>query len=210
MPEDFEPQWRPTVGPMPAMPPPGRVPQLIEPTNSALRWDAAVNRGCVPLRAPSVSSAGRSGAASLPGMPPVSISSSADRRRELLQERHEELQAQLKLVEDMLKQAAPSTMLSTMSGFSAVSKKSAKSTASARSARSAASSSGGVVPLAAPAATALLEAVPEESYVKPPPVPLMVDPNTVAYTVNSPFRSGAGTGLALPGQKLSAVGKLGA
>ena len=131
VPEGAEPQWRPTLGPMPQMPPPGRVPQLVEPTMSSLRWDAAVARGSVPMRAPSVASSSRkSGAPSLPGMKPVSISSSADRRRELLEERHVELQAQLALVEEMLKQAKPSTMFSMMSGVSAVSKKSAKSAAS--------------------------------------------------------------------------------
>jgi len=49
----------------------------------------------------------------------VSISSSADRRRELLIERHEELQAQLALVEQMLQQSKPSTMMTSLSGFSA-------------------------------------------------------------------------------------------
>ena len=45
--------WRPQMGPMPNFPPPHRAPQLVEPTESALKWDAAVNRGCVPMRAPS-------------------------------------------------------------------------------------------------------------------------------------------------------------
>ena len=202
-----EPSWRPTVGPMTFMPPPGRVPQLVEPTASSLRWDAAVARGSVPLRAPSVSSRS-SGAASLPHMRPVSISSSADRRRELLQERHQELQAQLELVEEMLNQAKPSTMLSMMSGYSAASKRSTKSAASAASAASRRSE--GVIPLSTPEASAMLESVPEyyeasPARTKPPPVPLCLDPTLIEYTTNSPFQSGVGTGLALPGQKLSSV-----
>lgn len=137
----------------------------------------------------------------------VSISSSADRRRELLVERHEELQAQLALVEEMLNQAKPSTMLSMMSGVSAASKKTSKSAASAASRRSDRSrASSHVMTLGDPQASQFLESVAEEGgSVRGPPVPLMLDPNTLEYTTNSPFRSGAGTGLALPGTKLSAT-----
>lgn len=210
VPENAEVQWRPNIGPMPSMPPPGRVPQLIEPTASSLKWDAAVARGSVPLRAPSIASSA-SGAPSLPGMRPVSISSSADRRRELLQERHTELQAQLALVEEMLKQAKPSTMFSMMSGVSAASKRTGKSVASARSGRSGAS---GSMTLAAPAATAYLDSLREEGPVEvpggapptpQPPVPLCLDPNDADYNTLSAFRSGAGTSFALPGTKLSSI-----
>jgi len=139
----------------------------------------------------------------------VSISSSADRRRELLIERHDELQAQLALVEEMLNQAKPSTMLSMMSGVTAASKKSSKSVASHASRRSDRSGSG-VMSLADPGAAHLLETVAEESgsafrATKPSQVPLMLDPNDPSYETMTPFRSGAGTGLALPGTKLSAV-----
>ena len=199
------------MGPIPTLPVPGRGPNTVEPTASALRWDAAVNRGILPMKVPS--SVASSAAASLPGMKAVSISSSADRRRELLQERHHELQAQLALVEEMLAQAKPSTMMTTMSGFSAVSKKSAKSNASRRSDASATPS--GVMSLAAPAATALLSSVPEEGFElrRLPPsqssksrVPLMLDPNDASYYASTPFQSVAGTGYALPGAKLSSVG----
>ena len=116
-----------TISTPPPLPPPGRGPQLVEPTMSSLRWDAAVARGAVPIRAPSVVSSSKSAAASLPSLRAVSISSSADRRRELLIERHEELQAQLALVEEMLQQNKPTTMLTSLSGFSAAT--SARSTA---------------------------------------------------------------------------------
>ena len=47
--------------------------------------------------------------------------------------------------------------------------------------------------------------MPPPGRVKPPPVPLCLDPTLIEYTTNSPFQSGVGTGLALPGQKLSSV-----
>ena len=80
----------------PGMPPPGRAPQIVEPTVSAMRWDPAIARNNVPIRAASLASSKQS-AMTLPSMRTVSISSSADRRRELLIERHGELQAQLQL-----------------------------------------------------------------------------------------------------------------
>ena len=197
--------WRPQMGPMPNFPPPHRAPQLVEPTESALKWDAAVNRGCVPMRAPSsvASSSARSGAPSLPGMRAVSISSSADRRRELLQERHDELQAQLALVEEMLKQAKPSTMMSNLSGFSAVSKMSQQSHRSVASSKKSAILGAEFPPAPPPASAApssQLRPVSEESM---PPVPLMLDPQQELYHSNSPFRSVAGTGFAVPGATLS-------
>ena len=92
------------------------------------------------MRAPSVvSSKAGSVAASLPSMRAVSISSSAHRRRDLLMERHEELQAQLALVEEMLQQNKPTTMMTQLSGFSAVSGRTAASGRSAVSGRTAAS-----------------------------------------------------------------------
>lgn len=106
---------------IPELPPPGHGPQLVEPTASALRWDAAFNRSMVPLRAPSVTTYGSRMSGQLPSMRAASISSSADRRRELLLERQHELTAQLNLVEQMLKQAAPSTCMSTATGVSATS-----------------------------------------------------------------------------------------
>jgi hypothetical protein len=201
---------------MPEMPPPGRVPQLVEPTSSSLKWDAAVGRGCVPMRAPSVSSTGRSGAASLPGMPPVSISSSADRRRELLQERQEELQAQLKLVEEMLQQAKPSTMMTSMSGFSAVSRRSVASNHSRRGAASAAAAAaaGVTLPLSALGTLDIVEegrpmytASEYSRAAKGPPVPLMLDPKDASYAATSPFHSKAGAGLAIPGGTLTGVAR---
>ena len=106
---------------IPELPPPGRGPQLVEPTASALRWDAAHDRSMVPLRAPSVTSYGSRMSGQLPSMRGASISSSADRRRDLLLERQHELHAQLSLVEQMLKRTVPSTYMSTVSGVSAAS-----------------------------------------------------------------------------------------
>ena len=203
-PPSSDPAWR-QLRPTPDLPPPGRVPQVVEPTASALRWDAAVGRGNVPLRAPSVVSSSKRSGVSLPSMKTVSISSSADRRRELLLERHQELQAQLQLVESMLSQAKPSTQISMASGVSAYSAYSAASRASAASAaRSAASSARSAAPV--------MPTVPElDTYAAPPPqqpyepVPLMLDPSAADYTALSPFRSGAGVGFALPGATLSAA-----
>lgn len=244
MPPAFEPSWRPIRTP-PDLPPPGRAPQLVEPTAAALRWDAAVYRGSVPLRNPSVSSRG-SGAASLPSMAPVSISSSADRRRELLLERHEELQAQLALVEEMLNRGMPSTMLSVISAASGKSAASHATAASAATAASGAASARSVgsrrsqASALAPVAESAQEtggggggasprvltprsdrgsarggsargiSVPRGGWNPGDAslrgtVPLCLDSRVASYSENSPFRSVVGTGLALPGSKLSAV-----
>ena len=166
------------------------------------------------MRAPS-SVSSRSGAPSLPSMRAVSISSSADRRRELLVERHEELQAQLALVEQMLQQGKPSTMMTSLSGMSA-----ATSVRSARSARSGISAHGaqsvssrrGVTTLEAVAEngeatdTRPPSALAQGSQAPQPTVPLCLDPRSADYRATSPFHSGVSNGLALPGQKLSAAG----
>lgn len=206
-----DPQWRPIRTP-PDLPPPGRVPQVVEPTASALRWDAAIGRCNVPLRAPSVASSSKRSVASLPSMRTVSISSSADRRRELLLERHGELQAQLQLVEQMLSQAKPSTMISMASGVSAYSAatsaaRSAVSAASAKSAKSAAksaasgTSASAVGSMASARSTASMRRGQEEAL----PVPLLLDTRESDYATLSPFRSGTGVGLALPGAALSST-----
>lgn len=133
--------WRPLRTPqeLPELPHPNLHRQTVVPTESAMRWDAAVHRGNVPLRAPSLVSSGASSARA-PSLRAASISSSADRRRELLFERQAELQAQLTLVEQMLKQAAPSSQFTVVSqAESAVSQQSAVTRASSRSRGSGAS-----------------------------------------------------------------------
>ena len=85
---------------------------MVEPTESALKWDAATNHGVVPVRPPSERSLGGRSRMSTKSLPPVramSISSSNDRRREMLKERQTELQEQLEQVEKLLKQAAPTS-----------------------------------------------------------------------------------------------------
>jgi len=213
-----DPQWRPLRTP-PDLPPPGRAPQLVEPTASALRWDSAIARNNVPIQAASVASSKRS-AVSLPSMRTVSVSSSADRRRELLVERHNELQAQLQLVEQMLNQAKPSTMLSTMSAVSATSAASAASRASrAESERSSGSqrsqrrTSASRLYMAQPEPEpprTPLGPIPELADIMPPrapaeygAVPLMLDRRDPDYKTLSPFHSKATAGLALPGSALS-------
>ena len=163
------------------------------------------------MRAPS-SVSSRSGAPSLPSMRAVSISSSADRRRELLVERHEELQAQLALVEQMLQQGKPSTMMTSLSGMSAAtSVRSARSGISAHGAQSV-SSRRGVTTLEAVAEngeatdTRPPSALAQGSQAPQPTVPLCLDPRSADYRATSPFHSGVSNGLALPGQKLSAAG----
>ena len=194
---------------------------------SALRWDAAIARGSVPMRAPSTVGSTSSRA---PSMRAVSISSSADRRRELLMERHDELRAQLALVEDMLQQGKPSTMMTTLSGMSGASRAtSARSGATARTQRTA---RGGVV------ADSRLAPVAEDGS-RPPTrgstpqimltseelarahrlslaaakggpqageVPLMLDPRSTQYREMTPWKSIATNEMALPGPKLSSVG----
>eukprot|EP00966_Prymnesium_polylepis_P226850 5248447-Prymnesium_polylepis.2 len=83
---------------------------MVEPTESSLKWDSAVNHGKVPIRPPSERSLGGASRMSTKSLPPVkamSISSSNDRRRELLHERQMELQSQLEQVEQLLQNAAP-------------------------------------------------------------------------------------------------------
>ena len=60
VPPDAKAYWRPTMGPIPTLPVPGRGPNTVEPTASALRWDAAVNRGILPTKVPSSESSGSS------------------------------------------------------------------------------------------------------------------------------------------------------
>ena len=220
-----EPNWRPIRTPLPL--PPGRAPQTVEPTMSSLRWDAAIARGMVPMRAPSTVGSTSSRA---PSMRAVSISSSADRRRELLMERHEELRAQLALVEEMLQQGKPSTMmtsLSGMSGISAATARTARSDATARSQATQRSGRGGVglAPVAEdgsrPASrqgTPQITLTSEElarahrknlaaARASQTGVPLTLDPADPDYKATAPFLSHTTNEMALPGPKLSGIVK---
>ena len=218
-------QWRALKGPMDLshLPPPGRPSMSVEPTTSALRWDAALSRNNLPMKAPSVASSKHS-AVSLPSMRTVSITSSADRRRELLMERHAELQAQLQLVEQMLKQNTPSTMLSALSGVSRASGMSRASQVShmsqASRVRGESGASGGsaakqrdIEPMPERRAPrVLLGPIPELRDILPPrepaqygAVPLCLDKQDPDYKALSPFKSVTGVGLAMPGTALSSA-----
>lgn len=88
---------------------------LVQPTTSAMKWDPATNRRSVPLRAVSERSFADGSQKSVNSLPPVravSISSSNERRRELLQERQAELKDQLEEIERLLKNAAPTSQSS--------------------------------------------------------------------------------------------------
>lgn len=171
-----------------------------------------MGRNNVPLRAASVTSSKHS-AVTLPSMRTVSISSSADRRRDLLVERHGELKAQLALVEEMLAQNKPSTMLTNMSGFSAASRVSATSRASAASRAShasGASKASAQSGAAVETSTGLLGPIPELSDMMGPrepatygAVPLCLDKRDPDYHALSPFKSKATAAMALPGAMLS-------
>ena len=96
-----------------------------------------------------------------------------------------------------------------MSGYSATSRKTAASGKTATSRASLTAES-----LAAIAESAEGDAPPmmlqQAASVRsgrsgPSQVPLLLDTRQPEYTANSPFRSGVGTGLALPGKKLSSV-----
>jgi hypothetical protein len=137
-PESSEADWRPHWTPPqhPELPVHGvRRNNLVEPTASARRWDAAAEVNVLPFQPLDVQSTTQSlrsfGGASRPSigggsrvsgsrasgksLPPVaalSLSSSNDRRRDLLEERQRELQMQLLQVEGLLKNVAPTTQLS--------------------------------------------------------------------------------------------------
>lgn len=144
---------RPVLG-SPNLPPPGRTAQYVMATPSALKYDPALkkgNGGALPAPPSIVTS--RASGRTLPSLKATSISSSAARRRELLVQRQHELQDQLALVDDMLDQAKPSTMMTNFTNFSAVS--AAESARSAHSSvRSAAAASGRSVPASVHSAAA--------------------------------------------------------
>ena len=117
-PETSEADWRPhwTPPPLPDLPVHGvRRNVMVEPTNSSLRWDAATNANVVPFQTFEVQSVGgstrRSGRSFAP-VPAMSITSSNDRRKDLLVERQLELQSQLEQVEHLLKNAGSTTQAS--------------------------------------------------------------------------------------------------
>ncbi|KAL1524231.1 hypothetical protein AB1Y20_019137 [Prymnesium parvum] len=80
--------------------------RMVEATASAMKWDAAVEHNIVPVRPASERSLAAGTRVTARGLAPVravSISSSNDRRRDLLRERQAELKEQLDQVERLLK-----------------------------------------------------------------------------------------------------------